>query len=349
MTNIVPFSREKTQILKGIALLLMLVHHTSNPLFWAEEGTSLYTYFDIQGHSTKMCVWIFAFLVGYGYFCSKNKTIKYSLKRILLLVIPFWTMLFCLFVPASYIQGDLMNTLANNHSTSPAWLELIWNMFGFSESLNWYSWFVGFYCLSIIMMSFLHKFFDNYSRCGWFIASIGYYILAIGLHSISNWETNPPVHMMFTTCTLVPLIIVGYQCALWNSRGKIPTWFEGKKRIPFALLSIVAVMLINAIKFDLHGLCIQALYTPFFIFAIVGIFNCINIQWLTKGLTKVGDLSLYMWFFHAIFFTSSVNLYTKNLVFEPIHNYFYTLIMTFILTYVGSWLIKIIVLPIIRR
>lgn len=36
--NAISFSREKTQILKGIALLLMLVHHTCTPSY-SEGGT----------------------------------------------------------------------------------------------------------------------------------------------------------------------------------------------------------------------------------------------------------------------------------------------------------------------
>lgn len=110
----ITFGRDKTQILKGIALLLMLIHHTSNPSYWSERGTSLYSYFEHQVASTKMCVYIFAFLVGYGFFCSKNKTLKYSLKRILLLIVPFWTMLFCMFVPAAYASGEFYDVLDCN-------------------------------------------------------------------------------------------------------------------------------------------------------------------------------------------------------------------------------------------
>lgn len=347
--NQISFSREKTQILKGIALLLMLVHHTVSKDYWTQDQSLLASAYDFVGHSTKMCVWIFAFLVGYGFFCSKNKTIRYSLKRIILLIIPFWAMLFFLFIPASYASGRLADALCNNHWGASPWMELFYNMFGFSESLNWYSWFVGFYCFSILMMPYIHKLLDRHNRFGWIIASGVFYTLAIVLHTIPNWDNMPIIHMMFTTCTLIPLIFIGYMCALWNNQGKIPTWYEGKKHIPFAVFTIVVVMLINAVKINIYGLCVQALYTPFLIFAIVGIFNSIDCKWIVKGLTKVGDLSMYMWFFHAIFFTETVNLCTKNLVFEPIHNYFYTLFMTFVFTYCGAWVIKKLLTPIINK
>ena len=131
--NHIPFSREKTQILKGIALLLMLVHHTSLPDHWAEDGTTLFSYLEHQVFATKFCVWIFAFLVGYGFFCSINKTLKYSLKRISLLVIPFWAMLFGMFIPAAYFSGGLAQVMGDSLIGGQRdLLQYVW-IFGVSE------------------------------------------------------------------------------------------------------------------------------------------------------------------------------------------------------------------------
>lgn len=347
--NSISFTRNHTQILKGIALALMIIHHTSTPAYWSKEGSTLFDYFQLQVYATKMCVWIFAFLVGYGFFCSKNKTIKYSFKRILLLVIPFWVMLFGIFVPAAYASGKLFTALGGTESGGvKILLSLVYNMFGLVESLNWYSWFVGFYCICILIMPFLCKVLDKY-KWGWLAAILGFYVLAAGLHTIPNWEDIPMVHIMFTSFTLIPLIIVGYMCAMWNMQGKLPHWFEGKKRLPVALLTIAIVMALQILQIPTVGFCVQAFYTPFLVFALVGIFNSFELKWFKKGLTKVGDLSMYMWFFHAIFFTETVNLYTQWLVFTPFHNYFYTLFMTFALTYIASWGVKKIISPVIKR
>lgn len=70
----ITFGRDKTQILKGIALLLMLIHHTSNPSYWSERGTSLYSYFEHQVASTKMCVCIFLlFLLAMVSFVQRTR------------------------------------------------------------------------------------------------------------------------------------------------------------------------------------------------------------------------------------------------------------------------------------
>lgn len=221
-------------------------------------------------------------------------------------------------------------------------------MFGLVETLNWYSWFVGFYCICILIMPFLHKVLDKY-KYGWLVSTIAFYVVAVGLHTIPDWDSIPMIAILFTSFRLIPLIIVGYMCAMWNVQGKLPHWFEGKKRMPIALLAIVVVIALQTLQFPTAGFCLQAFYTPFLVFALVGIFNSFKLKRLKQGFTKVGDLSMYMWFFHAIFFTEAVSLYTKNLVFEPFHNFFYTFTMTFVLTYLGSWIIKNIVSPIINR
>ena len=345
--NSISFGRDKTQILKGIALLLMLVHHTSNPSYWSENGMSLYSYFEHQVASTKMCMYIFAFLVGYGFFCSKNKTLKYSLKRILLLIVPFWTILFGIFIPAAYVSGNLTEALMYNEM-NPI-IGLIYNIFGISETLNYYSWFVCFYILTIFSMPFLHIFYVKSPKWGWLISVIGYYIIECVIHCIPGWTMNLLIHSLFIYTLMIPLAIVGYQCGYWNQEGKLPEWFEGKKKAPLAIFTIVVIMLVNAFRYPVAGFCIQAFYTPLLIFAVVGLFNSFKVRWLSLGLQKVGDLSMYMWFFHAIFFTETVNLYTKFLVMEPIHYYLYTLFVTFVLTYIGSWIVKKLLTPIINR
>ena len=59
---------------------------------------------------------------------------------------------------------------------------------------------------------------------------------------------------------------------------------------------------------------------------------------------------MYMWFIHAIFFTETVNHYTKHLVFSSSFNCFiYTFIMTFAITYAIAWIIKKMLTPIINK
>ena len=229
MSNIA-FSKAQTQILKGIALILMIIHHTSTPSLWAENGSMLNSYFSFQTGATKMCVWIFSFLVGYGFFCSKHKSIRYSLKRILLLLIPFWLMMLLLFIPSAYFSGYFHNYPNCNMIGVAMFPDLVCNLLGLSETLNWYSWFVFFYILSILTLPNLHKVYLCFPKSGWLVSIVVFYIFSVAIHFIPNWEGNVLLQNIFTFTTLVPVVIVGYMCAKWNHEEKIPLWFEGKNR-----------------------------------------------------------------------------------------------------------------------
>lgn len=226
---------------------------------------------------------------------------------------------------------------------------ILLNMFGVDETLNWYSWFVCFYILAICSLPLLHRLFAHYAKYGWIICIGFYYICECLLHFMPNWESNWISLNLFTYTSQMPCVILGYMCAYWNYKGLLPRLFEGKSHIPLSVAGILAVLVLAAIRIPTLGFCLQAFYTPIFIFAVVGIINATQLTCLSKFLKNIGDQSMYMWFFHAVFFTESVNTYTKRLVLEPIHNFFYTLFMTFILTYIGSWIIKRMVSPIIQR
>ena len=153
----ISFGRDKTQIIKGIALILMLFHHTGVPGFWAVDGTNLYSALAQIQNATKMCVDIFTFFIGYGFFCSNNKSLSYSFKRILLLLIPYWFMFLFMFLPCCYLSGNLPEVLVNNKHGVHWIIELIYNLFGFSSTINQYSWFVAFYICAILLLPFVHK------------------------------------------------------------------------------------------------------------------------------------------------------------------------------------------------
>ncbi len=78
------FTREDTKVIKGLAVILMLIHH-----LWAFPnriaGDGLVSYLEVFGQSSiqyigifgKICVSIFLFLGGYGIYIScKDNTLN---------------------------------------------------------------------------------------------------------------------------------------------------------------------------------------------------------------------------------------------------------------------------------
>ena len=77
-------TKEQSKMIQGLAIIMMLYHH----LFATPEifGIEYFSLLNIGGINIeqkmawffKICVGIFAFMVGYGYAYSKNKDLKYS-------------------------------------------------------------------------------------------------------------------------------------------------------------------------------------------------------------------------------------------------------------------------------
>ena len=92
--------KKTTQMIKGVAILIMIMHHFIVIPF--TEFGYIITKF---GYACKICVGIYAMLSGYGYFFAKEKTIKYGLKKIWGLLKIYWISLFTLFIPMALIGG----------------------------------------------------------------------------------------------------------------------------------------------------------------------------------------------------------------------------------------------------
>jgi len=104
--NQITFSRDKTAIIKGFAVVFMIVHHVFGGSGWYDTNYDL-----PMNHNEalmnfmptfKICVGIFVFMVGYGYAFSKTKDFAYSVRHVKQLLSCFWLVLFVFAFPAAY-------------------------------------------------------------------------------------------------------------------------------------------------------------------------------------------------------------------------------------------------------
>ena len=119
------FGKDKTSIIKGIAILMMIVLHCCCGPSWYDRTIPMLQnqrFVDFINHSLKICVSIYAFLVGFGYSYSKKRDFRYSIKHIGRLLLPYWIILFGLSLPFA-------NTITSRN-------EVLLNMFGVSGSLS---------------------------------------------------------------------------------------------------------------------------------------------------------------------------------------------------------------------
>lgn len=154
MEKTVELSRNDTKVLKGIAILCMLVLHlfatkNVNGMFNAFpmiNGVPLVYYFGILGDA---CRPIYLFVTGYAFysmFHSSKLTIGRNLKRILNLYVNYWIVFF-LFIPIGFLIGTFKFNLG----------ELIRTILGLEMNYNGAWWFFQIYIVIVLISPFLIK------------------------------------------------------------------------------------------------------------------------------------------------------------------------------------------------
>ena len=310
------FGKDKTSIIKGIAIIFMIIHHCGS-------GNVFATF--------KLCVGIFTFMVGYGYAFAKVKDWRYSLQHIKKLLIPFWTILFVFTFPVMYAQGNLGDAKM-----------ILLNMFGINSVYNYFSWFVAFFIYAMIVMPLIFRFIDRRPIVWTFVFIIFAYLGEVAVHSIPWWSDNDWTQRLFDCLLCTPGMLLGYLFARegWYTKVKVPAhWYV---TIAAVLLAVVVLVLRHYVG-SIAGFNLDFFYAPMFILPVLIIFNQYKLSLLTKILMALGNVSVYMWFFHALFFTKSVSDIYQPLVMVS-DSLWIVIPWTIIITYICSWIIQYIVI-----
>lgn len=326
------FDKRMTAMIKGVAILFMMLLHC-----YGKEAYDVMLNFDyvlIPGSRSvlKICVGMFTFLVGYGYSFSKTKDWRYSLSHVKKLLIPFWVILFVFTFPVCF--SEVM-------STSP--LVLFYNLFGIDSHFNWYSWYVAFYIFAMLVMPSLSRFIDRRPLLNTAIAVVVAYLLCVAVHAIPGVLTIKPLLLLFDSLMMMPIMLVGYLFAheRFFERFSLRR-FTALTLVIISLLMISVVFILKYYKSSLFAFQFDTFYAPALIGALVILFHVISWRPLHTVLAKLGEVSVYMWFLHALFFTTPVRWFYQPAItiFKDIN---LVVLWAIVLTFVASWLIKSVV------
>lgn len=289
-------SRDCSLTIKGIAVLLMVFHHCFGFPQWYVDVPS----FMANAHlmklalTFKICVPIFAFLTGWTYYHHKDKTIKYSIKKITTFILDYWIVVFPMSLFAFLFCGynysiKTLGELLPVHS----------------HPLMIFTWYVWFYML--MMLAFpLFYLIEKHTRTIWLhLFFVG---LAVGCLMILFFAKIDEFH---TFCQWYPCAIVGYYIAKFRIFEFCLLFIKNK-----CTASLVSIVLLASslyiYSFDSYlqnGSCLHACtrYTtaPLFILGFI-LFRrmVLNINVLWSSLGYVGKHSMNIWFVHCIFFSS---------------------------------------------
>lgn len=297
--------RETTNIIKGVALIFMFIHHLFTFPDWYVDGVS-YPHLQDFAYSFcapfKLCVPLFAFLTGYFYFFAKNKTISYSLKK----CTDVWLNYFITFV-LLLIPAILFNTY--DFSIIKFLLEAV----GLTRPTMVFCWYVVFYFTAMFILPIYSRLSEKNSVLPFFFS------LIIPLIIIPIAEKAIPANLsglfqLVDNLQWFPCVAIGYVFAqhklFFNILKAVTT-----KNIFINIIIGGFFMIIPFVarKFSANY---DFIYAPLFIYGLVSITNLIKNRKLLFPLSIIGKYSLSMWFLHCAFF-NTYKEYTQWLLFLP--------------------------------
>lgn len=329
------FTRLHTQIAKGVAITLMMIHHlfafpvriqnVSYISVLPFKNFGLYQNNSIEfylGDFAGICVAMYLFLSGYGLCLSAAKkskfTIRDSIKKVMKFITIYWVV-FIMFVPIGLIWfrgsgGYHLNIV-----------EFMLNFFTVSSSYNMEWWFVRLYIELLLLFPLIKQLLKG-SIVSSFATSLGIYILSIGMEVIVI--KTPQIHFLKEVFIYNDIMNVffwqmvfctGYIAAKFNLFNSINRKITSK-RLDKKAFYITIVLVIICIRIEFSSICKiigkgNATYIDF-ILAPIFILVCTNLiqRFKSKNVFLVlGKSSTNIWLTHTFF----CFYYFQRIVFMP--------------------------------
>lgn len=317
-----PLTRDDSQAVKGLAILLMIMHHVLIPEFYINPWPPLSGFVCIHLRMCgKLCVGIFAFVTAYGYAFTERRDFKYSMCHIIRLLKIYWPI---------YIFTVILSVLWSHQFD---FKEIMLNLFGLSHKYNCANWYVYFYIYSMLILPLIAKLMDSFKVRG---------LLAIVLLCGITCSILEPVDIRWVRilCDCLfysPVLVAGFFL------GKI-NWSIVKYK--FSVMDLILILA--------FGLIVSALFYAFFngftpftftapmvIFSMAALFKRLDLPQLYGFLKKLGQLSSYMWFIHAVFFSTKTRMIFQQQSFWPDN-----IILVYLFVTVISFVIAILIVKI---
>ncbi|CNH97865.1 Acyltransferase family [Yersinia pekkanenii] len=275
------FTRNETNYIKGIAIILMLMHH----LFAFPErippdvniiNSFPFITWDIDNFIAsfgKICVAMFLFISGYGYSFKNKISFKYSFNKLKKLYFSYW-LVFIIFIPIGFL-------FVNNDWDDSSPIKLAKNIIGVSSDYNGEWWFIRLYVVYVLALPIISR-LNSITLIFMALISLplGYFSQRMGYNVISMY-----------LAWLYPFIS-GYVFGKENKKiAGIMKHLNPPFFYSFSFLCIMSFF----VTFKTYGLIVTS---PLFVMLIKCIYNSTIHHHIINNL---GTHSLYMWLTHSFF------------------------------------------------
>lgn len=301
--------RPTTNAIRGIALIFMFIHHFFTIPDYYVSGISypelekFALYFSMP---LKICVPVFAFMTGYFYYSAKERTFRYSLRKITDLLVPYW---------AVYLPFLCLAIALGCHKFNI--VDVGMELFALRRSIMCFCWYVFFYYFSMLLLPLLTRFPGRSLLADAALLLLIPAILWITLSAFLNIALVQTVVAQMQTW--FPCIAVGYLCAKYSVFTKIDAYFStfnSKTGVLFGYLLMTALAFFGCkicaavtlgsvnVRRGIYELqfSMEMIYGPMFVYGVAKLLQFIKGTLFFRLLGEIGKKSMLMWFIHCIFF-----------------------------------------------
>ena len=342
------FTKEDIRVFKGIAIILMLLHHFFGYPGWYINGITVSGINDIDFFRYAVNpVSIFAFITGYTYFYTKNKNYNYSFTKIFDVFIPYWVIFFLLM-----IIGFITNTYTFNLK------DFGLEFFAINFLLMRFCWYVLFYIIVMLLMPLISKFLDKCNIIESLLITV-ILVLIFQCILVANINCAKIVDITYNLGRFFPVVLIGYVCAKHSVFYTIDENFIKNRYMKFILCLIPIYFVLklrqlfpNILIFNIQyieqyypvNLTLDIVYIPILLYLIKTIIETKR-RYFAKIIAFVGKYSLLIWFIHCIFFNVSQSIFMPILFFNsnPIIITLWGLLLSLIVAMMINPLISILI------
>lgn len=318
------FDRSISDAIKGVALILMFIHHFFTFPEWYEDGISfplLRPFITGLCGPTQICVSVFAFLTGYFFFLGCDKGYRHSLRKIRDILVSYW-MVYLPFLALALALGCY----------SLGRTEMLQEAFGLGSEVMIFCWYVYFYCIVMLLLPLVARLSTEVLWAN---------VLMLGLLPLIGFvalrELVPDTILDTLATSLLewyPCVLTGFLFAKFDlfetllepaGRNFSSRW--GKAILWLSLACCVCLTKallprLRVVQASVHGYWLDipvnmdVIYAPIFLYGLKNLLEQIKWDKLISLLGKIGQESLLMWFLHCLFF-NCCSEFTQPLLYWP--------------------------------
>ncbi len=294
------FSIRLTRIVKGAAIILMIVHHLFNNNAGLQVEVSLNNIEKLIGSSAKVCVCLFTILSGYGLTISWNKkeNHKYFVRNHIIKLWLSFVFIYFFCVIIRILEGKGIVNIYGGGVTGIFYA--LKDMLGLQNfiiqtpTINGVWWYMEAIFICYLMFPLLHKITSKNKKISIVLLGILYLPwIVYYIYKGWNWHTDREIFYLFS-------FELGIFCAQYKIFNKLVKFSKEKTWI-----SIIVSIIILIIMFFIRSK-FALVVDSFWAISIIGLSICIlsRIPILSNILYELGIYSSDIYLFHSIIITS---------------------------------------------